>query len=100
MAVREDMLQFERNSGSFERGCHHGLYVTFEAVHLGVSDVFYDQAEGMWRMCYVDGGYEESPLPTSPEKLFRFESCSNIVERVIQHALLWVLVTLLFVLEV
>ncbi|KAG0560214.1 hypothetical protein KC19_10G162800 [Ceratodon purpureus] len=74
MAVSEDGLQFERYKGHLSGGAimdPSEEYDTFDAVHLGVSDVFYDQAEDIWRMFYFGGGYDESPLPTNPEKLFR-----------------------------
>ena len=80
IAVSEDGLQFERYRGHLSGGAimdPSPEYDTFDAVHLGVSDVFYDQAEDMWRMYYFGGGYEESPLPTNPEKLFRCVSCST-----------------------
>jgi hypothetical protein len=80
MAVSEDGLQFERYKGHLSGGAimdPSPEYDTFDAVHLGVSDVFYDQAKDTWRMYYFGGGYEESPLPTNPEKLFRCVPCCN-----------------------
>lgn len=74
MAVSEDGLHFERYSGHLSGGAimdPSPEYDSFDAVHLGVSDVFYDQAEEIWRMYYFGGGYEESPFPANPEKLFR-----------------------------
>uniref|UniRef100_A0A7I4AGY0 Glycosyl hydrolase family 32 N-terminal domain-containing protein n=1 Tax=Physcomitrium patens TaxID=3218 RepID=A0A7I4AGY0_PHYPA len=75
MAVSEDGLQFERYMGHLSGGAIMDPspdYAAFDAVHIGVSDVLYDQAEDVWRMFYFGGGYEESTLlGLNPDKLFR-----------------------------
>lgn len=81
MAVSQDGLTFSRYRGNLSGGAimdPSSDENSFDAVHLGVSDILFDSSTDEWCMYYFGGSFEEVKLVgnLTGDKSFRYVCCS------------------------